>query len=342
MLPEEWSLFTMMLKCRLFEEAISRLWYDGLISGEMHLGTGEEAINVGVVSQLRDGDSMALDHRGTAPLIIRGVDPVKIIREVLGHPEGLCGGLGGHMHLFSKEHLAASSGIVGSAGPTAAGFALAATRLRPGAISIAFFGEGAMNQGMLLESMNLASVWKLPVLFICKDDTWSITTESASMTGGDLNIRARGLGLPVIDVDGLNVLAVWEAANEAIQNARSGQGPTFIHARCIHLEGHFLGYQMKKIVRSPLKEMSDLAGPLTKSFLKPGGARFSERMKGLKTVLSAVTANMRDSRGQSARDPVLLARKNLETDSHRLEKLEIALEKEVSILLETALTEDML
>ncbi len=184
----------------------------GLISGEMHLGTGEEAIIAGVVSQLRDGDAMALDHRGTAALLMRGLDPVPILRELLGRPDGLCGGMGGHMHLFSKEHLAASSGIVGAAGPVAAGFALAANHLRPGSISVAFFGEGAMNQGMLMESMNLASAWKLPVLFVCKDDGWAITTKSEEMTGGDLNERARGLGVPPVEADGLDVAAVWEAA----------------------------------------------------------------------------------------------------------------------------------
>ena len=266
---------------------------------------------------------------------------MKVLREVLGHPGGLCGGLGGHMHLFSRDHLAASSGIVGASGPTAAGFALAAKHLRPGAITIAFFGEGAMNQGMLLESMNLASVWKLPVLFICKNDTWSISTESARMTGGELNVRATGLGLRVTEVDGLDVLAVWKAAKNAIQDARSGRGPSFIHAHCIHLEGHFLGYQMKKIVRSPLKEIPDLAGPLTKSLFKPGGAGLSERMKGLNTVLSAVKANLRDSRAQSVRDPVLLTRKDLETNSRRLEKLEAALRNEVTQLLETVLTPEV-
>jgi TPP-dependent pyruvate/acetoin dehydrogenase alpha subunit len=158
-----------MLKSRLFEEAVAKLWHDGLISGEMHLGTGEEAVVAGVVSQLREGDAMALDHRGSAALIMRGLDPVLIIRELLGCPDGLCGGMGGHMHLFSREYLAASSGIVGAAGPAAAGFALAANRLRPGSIAVAFFGEGSMNQGMLMESMNLASAWNLPVLFVCKD-----------------------------------------------------------------------------------------------------------------------------------------------------------------------------
>ena len=105
-----WSLYAFMLKSRLFEGSIAKLWHDGFISGEMHLGTGEEAIVTGVVSQLREGDAMALDHRGTAALLIRGVDPILILHELLGHPEGLCGGMGGHMHLFSKQHLAASSG----------------------------------------------------------------------------------------------------------------------------------------------------------------------------------------------------------------------------------------
>lgn len=106
-----------MLKSRLFEEAVTQLWKEGLISGEMHLGTGEEAIVAGIVSQLRTGDSMALDHRSTPPLLMRGLDPVLILRELLGRPEGLCSGRGGHMHLFSRDHLAASSGIVGATGP---------------------------------------------------------------------------------------------------------------------------------------------------------------------------------------------------------------------------------
>ena len=137
-----WSLYSLMKKSRQFEEAVTHLWKDGLISGEMHLGTGEEAIIAGVVSQLRPGDAMAVDHRGSAAFLMRGVDPVLMLREILGHDDGLCGGQGGHMHLFSKEHLAASSGIVGAEGPTAIGFALAAQYLRPGTIAVAFFGEG--------------------------------------------------------------------------------------------------------------------------------------------------------------------------------------------------------
>jgi pyruvate dehydrogenase E1 component alpha subunit len=115
--PDLWDLYRQMLRSRLFEAAVMRLWREGKISGEMHLGRGEEAIAAGVVAHLQDGDALALDHRGTAPLLMRGMDPVLLLREFLGRADGLCAGMGGHMHLFSPSHLAASSGIVGAAGP---------------------------------------------------------------------------------------------------------------------------------------------------------------------------------------------------------------------------------
>jgi acetoin:2,6-dichlorophenolindophenol oxidoreductase subunit alpha len=334
--PESWSLYALMLKSRLFEEAIAQLWHDGLISGEMHLGTGEEAIIAGVVTHLREGDAMALDHRGSAALLMRGVDPVLILRELLGHPDGLCGGKGGHMHLFSKEHLAASSGIVGVEGPIAAGFALSAQYLHPGGIAVAFFGEGAMNQGMLMESLNLASAWNLPVLFVCKDDGWAITTQSERVTGGDLNERARGLGVPAVEVDGCDVLEVWEASYSAIERARSAQGPTFLHARCVHFEGHFLGLQLLRLVRDPVREMPEIAVPLTRSFLRPGGAAVSERLAGLKEVLAAVLSTVRDPRRDSANDPVGRARTTLLSNPVRLRELEEQIEQEISHVLASA------
>jgi len=335
--PDIWSLYELMLKSRLFEEAIAKLWYDGLISGEMHLGTGEEAIIAGIVTQLHEGDSMALDHRGTAALLMRGVDPGLILHELLGYPDGLCGGMGGHMHLFSKEHLAASSGIVGAEGPAAAGFALSAQYLHPGAVAVAFFGEGAMNQGMFMESINLSAVWNLPVLFVCKDDGWAITTQSKKMTGGDLNERARGLGVPAVEVDGCDVSAVWEAAYGAIERARSGQGPTLLHARCVHFEGHFLGFQLIRIVRDPLREMPEIAVPLTQSFLRLGGSTLRERMSGLKTVIAAVLSTVRDPRRDPTNDPVPRMRANLSSDPARLQELEDQIEKEISNILASAL-----
>ena len=339
MSPDLWSLYAFMLKSRLFEEAVARLWHEGLISGEMHLGTGEEAIIAGVVSHLKEGDAMALDHRGTAALLMRGVEPVPLLREFLGYKDGLCKGMGGHMHLFSKEHLAASSGIVGAEGPAAAGFALAAQLLRPGAIAVAFFGDGAMNQGMLMESMNLAAVWKLPVLFVCKDDGWGITTKSEFSTGGNLDERARGLGVPAVNVDGLDVTKIWEASRAAIERVRSGEGPTFLHARCVHFEGHFLGFQPIRVVRDPLKEMPKIAVPLTKSFLRVSGASLLERMAGLKNVMASVINALRDPRRDPNNDPLTRARATLQSELSRLKELEDKLEKDINNVLTIVLGE---
>lgn len=337
---EIWSYYPLMLKSRLFEEGIAKLWYEGFISGEMHLGTGEEAIIAGIVPQLRDGDAMALDHRGTAALLMRGVDPQAILNELLGRTNGLCCGKGGHMHLFSKQHLAASSGIVGASGPCAAGFALSAQYLNPGAIAIAFFGEGAMNEGMLMESLNLASVWKLPVLFICKDDGWSITTKSDSMTGGSLQERAKGLGVPAIEDDGLDVIKVYDAAKIAIDRARSGHGPSFLQFRCIHLKAHFLGYQLQRIIRSPFSEMPKVIKPLAKSTLKSGGAIWHERIAGLKTVFSSVLSTMRDMRQNKNNDPLVRARAALSSEPKRLKELETQVELELNEMISAVFKEE--
>jgi pyruvate dehydrogenase E1 component alpha subunit len=328
-----------MLKSRLFEQAVVRLWHEGRIYGEMHLGTGEEAIIAGVVSHLRDGDAMALDHRGSAALLMRGIDPVLLLREILGLPDGLCGGMGGHMHLFSKEHLAASSGIVGAGGPAAAGFALAAQVLRPGSVVVAFFGEGSMNQGMLMESLNLAALWKLPVLFVCKDDGWGITTRTGQSTAGDLDTRAEGLGVPVAIADGRDVTAVWEAAGKAIERARSGGGPTFLHARCVHFEGHFLGFQLIRILRDPFREIPPIPGPLIKAILQPKGAVLRERLAGLRLVLEAVISTLRDPRRDPANDPLRRTRAALQSEPERLRELEDRIGTETLQVTEKALAE---
>jgi TPP-dependent pyruvate/acetoin dehydrogenase alpha subunit len=316
------ALYEWMLRSRLFEEMISQLWHEGAISGEMHLGTGEEAIAAGIISQLIEGDAMALDHRGTPPLIMRGIDPLLILKELLGAPDGLCGGQGGHMHLFSRDKRIGSSGIVGASAPMAAGFALSAKMLRPGTLSVAFFGDGAMNQGMLLESMNLASVWNLPVLFVCKDDEWSITTRTDSVTGGTLADRVQGFGMRYIETDGWLIQQVQAAAAEAIQSIRGGEGPVFLHARCVHLEGHFLGYQLLQVIRKPVRTIPGIAMDLTRSLVHKPGGHFKERFTGLKQILTVLNETIRDPRSKAEFDPVFLARKSLEKEPQRLRDIE--------------------
>ena len=320
---EIWQLYKNMLRSRLFENAIMGLWEEGKISGEMHLGTGEEAIIAGVVSQLEEGDAMAVDHRGTPPFIMRGIDPVLILLELLGHSKGLCAGQGGHMHLFSKEHLVASSGIVGSSGPAATGFALALKYQKQNKIAVAFFGEGAINQGMMLESMNLASAWNLPVLFVCKDNDWAVTTIKNNVTGGNLIERAKGFGIEGCEVDGTDVEAVWKVVNEAFSKMRNNGGPQFIHAHCVHKEGHLLGDPLVRYYRNPnmLTEASD-------SLKEYSGESLNEVLLLLRKIGGQLKKKV---------DPIVVIQKKLKNDADRLKQIEEELTKEIEQIVKNAL-----
>jgi TPP-dependent pyruvate/acetoin dehydrogenase alpha subunit len=335
--PDLLSLYKRMIRSRLFEVAVKQLWDEGAISGEMHLGLGEEAIVAGVIDHMIDGDAMALDHRGTPPMLMRGVDPVLLLREFLGRPDGLCRGMGGHMHLFSRQHLAASSGIVGASGPAAVGFALAGQQLRPGTLAIAFFGEGAINEGMLMEAMNLAVAWKLPVLFVCKDNDWAIFTKSSETTGADPGERARGFGMDVMEVDGSDVEAVWSAAREAVARARSGLGPTFVHASCTHFEGHFLGDALLRRARQPIgKEMRGDAWELVKSFLSLKGAPLRQRLASVKSTTSMI--DRAKEQNSLERDPIEVTRRKLANeDAAKIVEEQVA--QEVQQVVETALSQ---
>ncbi len=333
--PDLPLLYRQMLRSRLFEEAVRDLWQAGRIPGEMHLGLGEEAICAGLVMQLQDGDAMALDHRGTPPLLMRGVAPERLVREFMGAPDGLCGGMGGHMHLFAPEHLAASSGIVGAAGPVAAGFALAARQLRPGTVSLAFFGEGAVNQGMLMESFNLAVVWKLPVLFVCKDNNLAITTSSDTVTGGRLADRARGFGLAYFAADGSDVEAVWRTGAKALQRARRGDGPSFLHFECVHPEGHFLGDPLIQMARQPKDRFKQMAPPLLKAAVSGRGAPVGRRMGSLTTISRLVgRAALREVWDRY--DPLAKCRRKMKRNHGQVEAIDAAVRAEIDAAMAAA------
>jgi pyruvate dehydrogenase E1 component alpha subunit len=272
-------------------------------------------------------------------LIMRGLDPTLLLLEFLGHPDGLCSGMGGHMHLFSRPHLAASSGIVGASAPTAVGFALSSRYLRSGSIAVAFFGEGAMNQGMVMESFNLAASWKLPVLFICKDNALAITTLSSSVTGGSLIERAKSFGMDAKEIDGSDVLAVWDAAKSAIEIARNGDGPSYLHMHCWRQEGHFLGDPLIRIARHPLKGAKELAGPLLKSVTKKKGTSLGQRAGSLRSVSSLLGKTVK---GQlfKENDPLALLRQKMAVDKERLKRIETEVKEEMQAIVEKALQAD--
>jgi len=333
-----WSLYKQMYRSRIFEEAIAKLWQDGLISGEMHLGLGEEAICAAVNAHLEDGDALALDHRGTPPLLMRGVNPKMIILELLGSDKGLCRGMGGHMHLFEPSLLAASSGIVGAAGPSAAGFALAAKYLRPGKIAIAYFGEGAMNEGMLMESFNLAVAWQLPVLFVCKDNDWSITTRSSEVTGGNLTERASSFGLKAYDTDGFDVGSVNDTLEQVIPDLRANQKPAFIRANCIHLEGHFLGDPLLRFKKTPVSQLREQGIPMAKSAMKLKGADLLERISSVKKIVKVIGTSTKDH-FLSNQDPLLITRDKISAQKDKLDELEKEVKSEIKIVLDDVMKE---
>lgn len=325
-------LATTMARSRRYEQATLDLWERGLISGELHLSIGEEGVAAGVVDHLVEGDAIAADHRSSAVMVARGVGLEPMLQELLGDPAGLCSGRGGHMHLLSRDHLAVADGIVGASGPLACGFALSASMLQPGRVAVAFFGEGAVNQGMLMEALNLAAVWQLPVLFVCKDSGWAITTRSATVTAGDPVRRAASFGLPTARVDGADVVQVWTSAGAAIDRMRDHPGPAFLLARVRRPDGHLANDPLMRPLRSPVREGRTLMPGMVAALRRPG-ADGRTRLRAA-TDLAGRFARVGGQLGQGARhDP--LAR--IAARVPDLDELLTAADSEVADLVEAVL-----
>jgi pyruvate dehydrogenase E1 component alpha subunit len=227
---------------RDFEERLHVEFATGEIPGFVHLYAGEEASAVGVCMHLGDKDNIASTHRGHGHCIAKGCDVDGMMNEIYGRKAGLCGGKGGSMHIadISKGMLGAN-GIVGGGPPLICGAALTAKVLKTGGVAIAFLGDGASNQGTTLESYNLASIWKLPAVFVVEDNGYAESTSADYAVAGTQSDRARGFGMPAEVVDGFDFFAVHEAAGTAIERARAGEGPSLIHVRLSRYYGHFEG-----------------------------------------------------------------------------------------------------
>src|SRR5271165_5994507 len=230
---------------RDFEERLHVEFATGEIPGFVHLYAGEEASAVGVCMHLGDKDRIVSTHRGHGHCIAKGCDVDGMMSEIYGRKAGLCGGKGGSMHIadLSKGMLGAN-GIVGGGPPLICGAALTAKVLKTGGVASAFLGDGASNQGTTLESMNLASVWNLPAVFVAENNGYAETTSSTwSVASDNIADRAAGFGMPGVIVDGFDFFAAHEAASEAIARAREGGGPTLIEMKFTRYFGHFEGDQ---------------------------------------------------------------------------------------------------
>jgi pyruvate dehydrogenase E1 component alpha subunit len=235
-----------MCTIREFEERVHKEFATGQIPGFVHLYAGEEASAVGVCMQLADGDHIASTHRGHGHAIAKGCDVGGMMKEIFGRKGGLCKGKGGSMHIADiGKGMLGANGIVGGGPPLVCGAALAAKLTKSKAVAVAFFGDGAFNQGTTLESMNFASVNKLPVLFVLEDNGYAESTASAWSIGGHNPVRrAEGFGIPGVRLDGHDFFAVYRAAHEALARLRAGGGPEFIHIEFTRYFGHFEGDQM--------------------------------------------------------------------------------------------------
>jgi len=239
------AAYRRMRLIREFEEAVHQEFAAGNIPGFVHLYAGEEGSGVGVCMHLDDRDAIASTHRGHGHCIAKGCDIDGMMLEIFGRKDGLCGGKGGSMHIadLSKGMLGAN-GIVGAGAPLACGAALTAKTLGTGGVAVCFYGDGASNQGAVLESYNLAKIWNLPIVFVAEDNGYAESTGSGWSVGGSQSGRANGFGLPSKEVDGHDFFAVYEASGEAIERARNGGGPSLLHVRLNRFFGHFEGDAM--------------------------------------------------------------------------------------------------
>ncbi len=246
------AMCSTMFKIRYFEEQIRQIYTEGkspvfdiaagTIPGEMHLAAGQEPVAVGVMPHLQPGDAITATHRPHHVAIAQGVDLNEMTAEIFGKSTGLGKGKGGHMHLFSTDPSFGCSGIIAEGMPTACGAGLAFKRLGQNNVAISFFGEGAANQGAFHESLNLAALWELPVVFICEDNAFAISVpKTASTAIADNSDRASAYGIPGVLVTDNDPVAVYEVAGEAIRRARAGEGPSLIEVKTDRLWGHFEG-----------------------------------------------------------------------------------------------------
>ncbi len=252
-------MYEKMVEIREYEETMAKVYLEGKlppkiqkglafdigagpVPGEMHLAAGQEPVAVGVCAHLRREDTVVGAHRPHHFAIAKDVDLLAMTSEMFGKANGLGKGKGGHMHLFDPAVKFSCSGIVGAGAPQACGAALAAKKLGKDWVAVSFFGEGAANQGSFHEALNLASLWKLPVIFVCEDNKYGISVEKSASTAIASNAdRAAGYGMPGVLVDKNDAVAVFAAAGEAVARARRGEGPTLIEVKTDRYLGHFQG-----------------------------------------------------------------------------------------------------
>src|SRR5499427_5716212 len=250
-------MYKQMLRIRLFEEQVNQLYIRALMPGLAHLYIGEEAVAVGVCEALNPDDYITSTHRGHGHCLAKGANLDLMFAELLGKEAGYCKGKGGSMHIADPDtgNLGANAIVGGSAG-IATGAALSAKRLKTGQVAVCFFGDGALGQGLLYEVMNMASLWKLPVIYVCENNLYNEYTHNSETTAGDMLERASAFGIHGERVDGQDVRAVYNTAKEIVERVRSGAGPAFLVCQTYRFHGHHVGDVKRDYYRSKQEEQT--------------------------------------------------------------------------------------
>lgn len=273
------GFYETMLTIRAFESKAVELFADNQLPGFVHLYLGEEAVATGVCGSLTDKDFITSTHRGHGHLIAKGGKVELMMAELFGKATGYCKGKGGSMHIADVElGILGANGIVGAGQPIAAGAAFACQYKKTDAVAVCFFGDGASNRGTFHEALNMASIWKLPLVFICENNMYGISNcQRDHMRVTDVSDRAAAYGIPGMTVDGNDVVAVYEAASEAIERARRGDGPSLVECKTWRWRGHFEGDP------GAYKDPAEQAGWLKKDPIP----RFEEKLLELKVATAA-------------------------------------------------------
>lgn len=250
------DFYQQMVQIRHFEEVVNDLYTGATMPGLAHLYIGQEAVAVGVCGALRRDDTITSTHRGHGHCLSKGASPDRMFAELLGKESGYCRGKGGSMHIADQEsgNLGANA-IVGGSAAIATGAAFAAKQLRTDRVSVCFFGEGALGQGLLYESMNLAALWKLPVLYVCENNQYNEYTHYSETAAGSLLLRAEAFGIHTEEVDGQDVLAIHKVASSLVEQVRAGARPAFLLCHTYRNHGHHVGDVDRAYYRSRAEEV---------------------------------------------------------------------------------------
>jgi pyruvate dehydrogenase E1 component alpha subunit len=248
-------MYTQMVRIRTFEDNANQLYLSAKMPGLTHMYSGEEAVAVGICEALTDDDKITSTHRGHGHCVAKGAAFKEMFCELLGKQEGYCRGKGGSMHIADQSHgnLGANAIVGGSMG-IATGAALSARRLGKDTVTVCFFGDGATAQGLWYEVMNMASLWKLPVIYACENNGYSEYTPTAEIAAGSLTARAEAFGIEAHRVDGQDVLAVNRLATDLVARCRKGEGPFFVELRTYRYHGHHVGDINREYYRSKEEE----------------------------------------------------------------------------------------